>query len=338
MKKHANIPIFLPHKGCPNDCVFCNQKAITAKLKPLEEDEMIRTIETYLSTLLSGNTETIEIAFFGGSFTGIPIKEQNKYLKIAREYMDKGLIQKIRLSTRPDYINKEILENLKEFGVSTIELGVQSFDEDVLRLSNRGYSREVIYTSSESIKSYGFELGIQLMIGLPGDTYEKSVQSAKETVKIHPSVARLYPTVVLRDTELERMYSSGVYHPLDIGSTVKITKEMYSILTSSGVNVIRIGLKSTENIKEGREVVAGAYHPAFGQLVKGELIKEYLDSQLTENFRQAIFYSNDRCFSNMIGNQKRNEIFFKNKYSGRSFSFKIDNSLKDEEYKVALIK
>ena len=245
MKKHAIIPIFIPHKGCPNDCVFCNQKKITARTKPLDKEGVIETIETYLSTLLNRDLETIEIAFYGGSFTGIPLKEQKSYLSIAKSYKDKGLINKIHLSTRQIILTKN-LRAFKSYGVDIVELGVQSFDEGSTSLSNRGHSKEIVYESSRLIKNYDFELGLQLMIGLPGDTHEKSIASAKEVVKIGPSIARLYPTVIIRDTALYEMYARGDYVPLSEEEAIHTTKEMYLILKKAGINVIRIGLKSSD--------------------------------------------------------------------------------------------
>ena len=285
MKTHAIIPIFIPHLGCPNDCVFCNQKKITAKTAPVTIDDMKATVERYLSTLSDRGIETIEMAFYGGSFTGIPLELQRQYLSVAKDYKDRGIIRKIHLSTRPDYINEKILDNLKEFDVDIIELGVQSLDEEVLLLSNRGHNRQAVYQASELIKEYGFELGLQLMIGLPGDTHEKSVQSAKEAVAIGPSIARLYPTVIIRDTELYAKYQKGEYVPLSMEEAVRTAKEMYSILTNAGINVIRVGLKSTDLINETGEI-AGGYHPAFRQLVEAEIAKEQMEAQLLSYLAQ----------------------------------------------------
>lgn len=157
VKKHAIIPIFIPHKGCPNDCVFCNQKKITAHQQPVTGEDVVNTIETWLSTLEPRGTETIEAAFFGGNFTGLPVEEQSAYLSIAKRYKDAGRIHKIHMSTRPDYINEAILDNLKRYGADTIELGVQSFDDEVLRLSGRGHDSSCVYESSRMIQEYGFE-------------------------------------------------------------------------------------------------------------------------------------------------------------------------------------
>ena len=351
MKKHAIIPIFIPHKGCPNDCIFCNQKKITARQAAVTGEDVKNTIETWLSTLEPRQIETIEVAFFGGSFTGIPMEEQNAYLEIAKAYKDADRIHKIHMSTRPDYINKEILDNLKKYDVDTIELGVQSLDDHVLNKAGRGHNAAVVYESSRLIKAYGFELGIQLMIGLPEDSLEKCIYSANEAVKIGPSIARLYPTIVLNDTELLEMYRRGEYDPLTTDEAVAITKEMYKILDEAGINIIRVGLKSTDLITEGGEIQGHTYHPAFRQLVEGEIAKEQLEEQLRALLEEAAtpkakempgtattctfaFMSSGTSFSNMIGNSRANKIYFEEKYPDLKIRFKTDPSLEDGKYIV----
>lgn len=345
MKTHAIIPVFIPHKGCPNDCVFCNQKAITARQADVRPQDVENLIETYLPTLQGRNLSTIELAFFGGSFTGIPIEEQSEFLNVARKYKDMGLIDKIHMSTRPDYIDERILDNLKSYDADIIELGVQSFDPDVLRASNRGHTAEQVYKACSLIKEYGFELGIQLMIGLPEDTPEKCIFSAKETVKIAPSIARLYPTIVLNDTELYNMYMRKAYTPLSTEDAVSITKEMYKILDGAGINIIRVGLKSTDLITEGGEIQGHTFHPAFRQLVEGDIAKEQLEAQLVKLMADAPqsgddahfsfeFRSSGVSFSNMIGNSKRNKLYFADRYPELSIKYKVDPSLDDGSYIV----
>lgn len=354
MKTHAIIPVFIPHKGCPNDCVFCNQKAITARTADVSPEDVRNLIERYLPTLQDRGITTIEVAFFGGSFTGIPIEEQSAFLAVAKEYKDKGLIHKIHMSTRPDYIDKEILDNLKKYDADIIELGVQSFDPDVLEASNRGHLAEDVYKACDLIKEYGFELGIQLMIGLPEDNLEKCIYSAKETVKIGPSIARLYPTIVLNDTALYDMYREDKYKPLTTEEAVAITKEMYKILDDAGINIIRVGLKSTDLITEGGEVRGHTYHPAFRQLVEGEIAKEQLEEQLLNLLASAgsseapksseapeaskgcafAFVSNGVSFSNMIGNSRANKLYFEEKYPDIKIRFKTDSSLEAGRYIV----
>jgi radical SAM enzyme (TIGR01210 family) len=337
MKTHAIIPIFIPHKGCPNDCVFCNQKAITARSADVTPEDTRKIIETYLPTLEGRGLETIEIAFFGGSFTGIPMEEQSAFLKVAKEYKDAGRIHKIHMSTRPDYINEEILDNLAHYGADVIELGVQSFDPEVLAASNRGHSVEDVYNACELIKSYGFELGIQLMIGLPEDNMQKSLDSARQAVSMNPSIARLYPTIVLNDTELLEMYKRGEYEPLSSEDVLEMTKEMYKILDEAGINIIRVGLKSTDLITEGGEICGNTYHPAFRQLVEGEIAREQLESQLSEYLDDCTefeFRCNGVSFSNMIGNSRCNKIYFEEKYPQCKIRFKVDSSIEAGRYIV----
>ncbi len=341
MKTHAIIPIFIPHLGCPNDCVFCNQKKITARTGPLTIQEMKFKIDEYLKTITGRGIQTTEIAFYGGSFTGIPKSDQEAYLSVAKEYKEAGKIQKVHLSTRPDYIDDQILALLKQHQVDIIELGVQSLDEEVLKLSNRGHSIQSVYDASLLIKAYGFELGLQLMIGLPGDTPEKSIASAKAVAQIGPSIGRLYPTIIIEDTELYSMYQNGSYKPFTMEETILTTKEMYRILTNAGVNVIRIGLKSTDHIATNGEI-AGGYHPAFRQLVEAELAKDQMEDQLTQillkdpNTQNIVFACNGTSFSNMIGNGRSNKIYFEKKYAQIRFQFHVDYSIPNLTYQIKL--
>ena len=358
MKTHAIIPIFIPHKGCPHNCIFCNQKKITAHIAPVTADDVVETIETWLTTL--SHVKTVEIAFYGGSFTAIPMEDQTAYLKIAKRYKDAGKVNKIHLSTRPDAINKEILDNLRAYGVDTIELGVQSFDDRVLKLSGRGHDSAIVYKSSKMIQDYGFELGIQLMIGLPGDSMETCIYSAKETVKIGPELARLYPTIVIEDTELFEQYKRGEYKPLSQDEAVERTKEMYKILQKADINIIRVGLKSSDIINENGDIDGGTFHPAFRQLVEGAIAREKLESQLQaeagvarraeltgragtarspfvqEEREKVDFFSNSRNFSNMIGNSGRNKEYFLENYPQYDILYRVDNGLDDGEYAVII--
>ena len=340
MKKHAIIPIFISHRGCPNDCVFCNQKKITARQGDVTPEDARRTIEEHLSTLENMNLETVEIAFFGGSFTGIPLEDQRAFLAIAKEYKNEGKVSAIHLSTRPDYISEEILDNLKAYGVDVIELGVQSLDPEVLRLSGRGHDVSVVYRSAALIKEYGFTLGIQLMIGLPGDTLEKCIFSAKETVKIGPQIARIYPTVVIKETALYDMYLDGSYTPLSEDEAVNRTKAMYEILDNAGINIIRVGLKSSDIMADQL-----AFHPAFRQLVEGRIARERLEAQVDELYPVpeglALFISSEKCYNNMFGHKGVNRRYFAEKYPKLDIRYVKDSeaglSLADNEYRVSAL-
>ena len=350
MKTHAIIPIFIPHQGCPNDCVFCNQNKITRKDASLDDVNVSETIAKYLKTLEGkynytsetkrhepfekSNPMTVEVAFYGGSFTGIPIDEQSKYLEIAYSYKKRGLIDKIHLSTRPDYIDEEILLNLKRYDVDTIELGVQSFNDDVLERSNRGHDSSIVYKSSALIKELGFELGLQLMIGLPGDTPEKSIYSAHELVKIKPSIARLYPTVIIENTALHDMFISGEYNTPTLNEYISTTKAMYKIISEAGINIIRVGLRSADLVKKAGK----NFHPAFRQLVESEIARDMIEEQLPidSNSPSASIklLSNEKFFSNLIGHKKSNKVYFAKKYPYITFAYGVDNSLADGQYIV----
>ena len=276
-KKHITVPVFIPHTGCPHTCAFCNQWQTSNAGKIPNENDILETVDIYLAN--ADDNIYRELAFFGGSFTGIPVNEQIRYLSTAMELSKQGKIQGIRLSTRPDYIDNEILDRLESFGVTTIELGAQSFDEDVLKLSKRGHSIDDIIESAHLIKSRGFQLGIQLMPGLPGDSFKKSVNSANMAADLKPSCARIYPTVVLENTELEVMYSNGVFTPLTLDEAVAISAEIYRILTSHDIDIIRMGLHPFAPEQENK-IISGPYHTAFGFLVKSYIKKNILETTL----------------------------------------------------------
>lgn len=341
MKRHAIIPVFIPHRGCPNDCVFCNQKKITGGSGELSLKEIREKIELWLKTLRGRpGIKTVEIAFYGGSFTGIPQSEQTAFLSVAKEYKEKGLVQRLRLSTRPDYIDEAVLDNLKRMSVDVIELGVQSFDEEVLRASRRGHDVSCVEKSAELIRDYGFTLGIQLMIGLPKDSLESCIASAKRAIDLKAELARLYPVVIIRDTQLYEMWKGGTYVPPSQQEIVKRTARMYQILTDGGVQVIRVGLKSSDLIREGAEAEGGTFHPAVRQLVCGLLARETLEQQLkpilNQGGRRISFYANGNSMSEMIGWRKENKTYFQNKYPHISLRFERDDSLADGQYRCRI--
>ena len=325
MKKHAIIPIFISHRGCPHRCVFCNQKAITARSGDVTVEDARKTIEEWLTTL-EGRDMEVELSFFGGSFTGIAMEDQTAFLKLAKEYKDSGRIDKIHCSTRPDYINREILDNLKAYGMDVIELGVQSFDQKVLDASERGHSVKDVEDACCLIHEYGFTLGIQLMIGLPGDSYESCMESARRAIEMKPSIARLYPTVVINDTPLASMLEEGSYIPPSEDEIVRRTKDMYKALTGAGINVIRIGLKSNELIK------GDTYHPAIGQVVKSAAARDEIEERIEEllsegGFKVLEISAPSGLFNYAVGHKAENKKYFSGKYPDIRFIFKEDDSI-----------
>lgn len=339
MKKHAIIPVFIPHRGCPNDCIFCNQKIITARTADITPADVRDLIERYLPTLSDRGLEEIEVAFFGGSFTGIPLEDQSAFLEVAFEYKKAGLIDKIHLSTRPDYIDERILDNLQKYAADVIELGVQSFSPEVLEICRRGHTADDVYRACSLIREYGFTLGIQLMTGLPGDTRERAIASAEAAVSLHPELARLYPTVVLPDTELAEMCRKKKFIPLTEAESVEITSEMYKILDAAGIKILRVGLKSTDLVTPDTDM-GGSYHPAYRQLVEGLIALQQMEKLLqnagADDAGTLLFFSNEHSFSSMIGHKACNRKTLEKRYPGKILKWAVNNSLKDNEYCVKI--
>ena len=267
MGKFKIIPIFVPHKGCPNQCSFCNQKHITGQITETTPKMAKDTIEMYLKTIDTKKFHT-EIAFYGGSFTAIDVEYQTSLLKTAYEYVKSGQIKGIRLSTRPDAIDDKILDNLCKFGVTEIELGVQSMCDDVLELNKRGHTSLQVKDAVSLIKKRSFSLGLQMMTGLLGDTYEKSIYTANEICALKPDFVRIYPTLVFNNTDLAEFYRKGEYTPPTLEDTVKLCRELLDIFENrNGIKVIRMGLFMNDN--EAKEnFLAGPYHPRFRELVQ----------------------------------------------------------------------
>ncbi|MBC7961183.1 MAG: radical SAM protein, partial [Vallitaleaceae bacterium] len=271
--------------------------------------------EKYLSTLNAEVTH-IELAFYGGSFTGIPPQQQIDYLSVAQGYLLSGRIHGIRLSTRPDYINEEVIKRLKYFGVGLVELGVQSLDEEVLVASKRGYHEEVVAQSVQMLHSAGILVGIQLMIGLPKDTLEKVLTTVEKVIQLQPVALRIYPTLVIQDTLLQTLYEEGVYEPLDLETAVEWTAKMARRFYEEDIPIIRMGLQPTEWITEGQSVIAGPFHPAFRQLVESRLLRDEIMSWLKQQQKE---HSDDKNFivscnrftqSILIGQKRKNIEFF----------------------------
>lgn len=308
-KKHYIIPIFVPHEGCVHNCIFCNQNSITGISEVIDDKYTKDTIETYLKTINRTSETIIEVSFFGGSFTAIDIDKQKRLLKVAKEYKEEGFIDFIRLSTRPDYIDDDILTNLKEYKVDIIELGVQSLDEEVLKRSARGHSGEDVKNTSKLIHEYGFTLGHQVMLGLPGDSFEKDIKTALKVVEMKPKICRIYPALVIKNTAMEKMYKGGVYKPYTLEEAVEISKELYKIFVKNNIEVIRIGLQPTEEINEGGELVAGPFHPAFRELVEGKIINERILEYLHDkDYEEVEIEINPKTLSKLYSNKK--EFFY----------------------------
>ncbi len=311
MKRHVNIPIFIPHLGCPNQCVFCNQRTITG-VDSFEPSSVKGVIDNALSTV--GEDVEAEIAFFGGSFTGIDYSLMCELLRVAYCYVLDGRVSSIRCSTRPDYINEKILETLKRYGVRTIELGLQSSDDYVLSVAKRGHSFEDEKKAARLICGYGFRLVGQMMIGLPGSSEESELRTAEFIAECGAAAARIYPTVVFYGTELCDMAKSGIYKPLTDEEAVKRSEKVFRFFLERGIEVIRIGLCASENLSGASSYYAGPNHSALGELVENEHYYNEIKEKIIN-----IKNSNKTCgsivvsvakgaLSKAIGQHKRNKL------------------------------
>lgn len=328
------IPLFIPHLGCPNDCVFCNQRKITGRTSVIDFTLLRSDIESALHCI--GKDKSVEIAFYGGSFTAIDRKIQEECLKMAVFYKaEDRRITDIRISTRPDCIDEEVLAFLKKYQVSIIELGVQSFDDEVLLQSNRGHDVQSVYRACEQIKKQGFLLGIQLMIGLPKDDENKVLHSCWEVVKINPNFVRIYPVLVIRETALERQMKDGSYLPLTLEETIAIGKKMYLIFISKDIKIIRIGLQSSEQINIGREVLGGPFHPAIGEQIISAVYRDWIEyCMITNGIKGDIeIFCRKNLISKIIGNRKTNVLFFRKKY-GIALTVREDAGRSEEEIQI----
>lgn len=272
--KRRIIPVFVPHLGCPNDCVFCNQKRISGQTGAQTAETVTEIIETALR--LDAGAE-YELAFYGGSFTAIPPESQEELLGAVLPFLRSGKISSIRLSTRPDCIDEEVLKRLKAFGVTTVELGVQSMCEDVLIASGRGHTAEDAVNAAEKLHKHGFNIILQMMTGLPQDAPEKSLYTARELIKLKPNGVRVYPTVIIADTALYDSWKDGTYTEHTVEAAVEICARIADEFEAAGIPIIRMGLNPTDELSSGA-AVAGAYHPAFGELV---MSRRYLEKMRT---------------------------------------------------------
>ena len=343
MKKEYVIPVFVPHLGCPNDCIFCNQKSISGQKKNITKEEAKKTIEYFLENIKDADAKK-EIAFFGGSFTGIEEKIQEELLQVAYEYIEKGQIDSIRISTRPDYINKEILKRLKKYKVKTIELGVQSANDYILKKAGRGHTFEDVVKASKLIRWYGFELGHQMMVGLPESTTVDEINTAKQLIKLKPKMVRIYPVLVIKNTKLEKDYNEGKYKPLTVTQAVEVCKELVKLFVKKHIEVIRIGLQPTDTItnpdNDKSEVVAGPFHPAFRQLVESgmwyDVIVEKI-KQLNTKVKEVVVTVNPADVNNVIGQRKDNINNLRDVYDV-NLIVKADEKIKQGKSKIEITK
>ncbi len=343
MKKEYIIPIFVPHLGCPHQCSFCNQKDITGQQKQVTANDVKQTIEFYLKNF-KDDSKYVEVAFFGGSFTGIDENVQNELLEAANEYIQNGKVNSIRVSTRPDYIDKNILKRLKQYHVKTIELGVQSTNDYILAKSQRGHTFEDVKKASRLIRWNGFVLGHQMMVGLPESTKLDEINTAKQLIKLKPKIVRIYPVLVLKGTKLEEEYKDGEYQPLTVEQAVERSKEVMQLFNKAKIEVIRLGLQNTEEISspESKQstVVAGPYHPAFRQLVESSMWYDEIVSRIKKfnvKVMQVLITANPENINEIIGHKKENILKLKEIYDV-DVNVKADEAIKKGKFEIEIEK
>ena len=342
MKKQYIIPIFVPHLGCPNDCVFCNQKSISGQTKQVTKEDVKNIIEEHLKYIKKDSK--VEVAFFGGSFTGIEESKQEELLAAAYEFIKQKKVDSIRISTRPDYIDKKILKRLKKYKVKTIELGVQSANDYILKKAGRGHTFEDVVKASKLIRWYGFDLGHQMMVGLPESTTVDEINTAKQLIKLKPKMVRIYPVLVIKNTKLEKDYNDGKYKPLTVTQAVEVCKELVKLFVKKHIEVIRIGLQPTDTItnpeEDKSEVVAGPFHPAFRQLVESgmwyDVIVEKI-KQLNTKVKEVVVTVNPADVNNVIGQRKDNINNLRDVYDV-NLIVKADEKIKQGKSKIEITK
>ncbi|MFZ7104511.1 MAG: elongator complex protein 3 [Peptococcaceae bacterium] len=313
------IPIFIPHLGCPHTCVFCNQHKIAGAYACPDTRDIIDTAERYLKTAGKRKITRVEIAFYGGSFTGIEPDLQERLLKAAGILKKSQKIQGIRLSTRPDYINPEVIKVLLKYEVDTVELGVQSLDNEVLQQSERGHRAADVEYAVSLLQRAGIAIGLQLMPGLPGDSPGKAILTTGKAISLAPDFIRIYPTVVIKETKLAQMLADNRYQPWSLEEAVETTALMYIMLSKAGIPVIRLGLQQTENLTAGKDLIAGPYHSAFGELVKSRVFRKQVEMLLlnTNLYRQEADVNlkcNYRDISQVKGQKSVNIRYFKENF------------------------
>ena len=332
--KYGMIPFFIPHVGCPHVCTFCNQSRITETvgIGHLTPEYIASTIKDYVGD--SKNDKFWEVCFYGGSFSAIDQKLQKQLLKPAYEALQSGLIDSIRCSTRPDAVSDGQLELLCSLGMKIIELGVQSMDDTVLSLAKRGHTSDDVKVAVKQLRKFGFTVGLQLLPGLLGDSWETIIQTAVEITALQPDFVRIYPVLVIDHTELAEQYKSGIYEPLSLELALQYCAFLKTWFESHHITVIRTGLQSTEELDTGTSLLAGPYEPAMGELVSNEQWRqriEYCMNEHTEYFKEtikAVVVKYPRSLTSKVrGLKKRNVEYFENMYKDITFTWRENNDI-----------
>ena len=334
---HSNISIFVPHVGCPHKCAFCDQRTITGEQKLPHKEDVERACLQALGQV--DDISDTEIAFFGGSFTAIPREYMLELLTAAHKFVGEGRFAGIRISTRPDCIDDEVLGILKSYGVTAIELGAQSMSDEVLGANERGHTAEDVRKASRLIREYGFELGLQMMVGLYKSGHQQEDETFNEIMAIHPDTVRIYPVVILKNTRLAELLASGEYKPMSFDEVVSLSTRALGEFTKAGVKVIKCGLHASEFVE--KDMVGGFYHPAFRELCEGVLYRLAMEKALGDTEKAGtpiekgtyVFSVGKGCTSKAVGQKKANKLYFEK--LGLRIKFNEDKDIPLYEVRLA---
>lgn len=321
LKSKWIIPVFIPHYGCPHQCIFCNQHQITGQGQSVTPEYVYTVIERWL-THIDPSATNIEVAFYGGSFTALPLKTQQLLLAPAKRALVAGKITALRVSTRPDCITTAVIDLLRTNGVSTVELGVQSLDNQVLTRAGRGHTAEDVLAAVRLLKEQGLAVGIQLMPGLPGETFLSLVATTVATIALKPQFVRIYPVVVLAGTPLAQLYREYCYQPLSMAQAVEQAAFMHVLFEDHNIQVIRTGLQATSELDKATVVLAGPYHPAFGELVTAYIYKQSVDAWLEKlkPVGKVTIHCSQQLVSKVRGQKNSNMLDWSANYKEASFT------------------
>jgi len=322
------IPFFIPHSGCPHQCVFCNQKNITGQTSPVDRSEIPVKISEYVKS--NAKQDPVQVAFYGGSFTALPWARQKPYLEAVRPFILSGQIENIRISTRPDCIENDNLALLKAYHVNTVELGAQSMDDTVLSLSSRGHTSSDTQHGVQLLKARGFLVGLQLMPGLPGDRPDLFMDTVEKVIDLQPDFVRIYPALVIKNTPLEHLYQSRQYLPLTLDSAIALCRKALLRFEQAQIDVIRVGLQPTEELNRPGTVLAGPCHPAFRQLVESSILLDKMRSLLLDSkpgSGTVVFQVNPKDLSAAIGQRRSNIVHLKQEFGLNDILIKEGNNI-----------
>ena len=332
------IPVFIPHSGCPHQCAFCNQTILTRQNPRLPDKSTIHHIVTEYYPY-KGKREQVELAFFGGNFLGLDPENIIQLLDLIQPYIQGGKIDGIRFSTRPDTITQQTLDLIRPFNISTVELGVQSMNDDVLIQSKRGHTGRDTINAISLLKKYPFKIGIQVMVGLPGDTESLLLESTKKLAKLAPDFARIYPLMILKDSLMEHWYKKGRYHPLSLEKSIRLVKKMYHIFTAAHVKVIRMGLQASDIMEDKSMLLAGPWHPAFGHLVFSEILYDTACNKIEQcrdliKVKDIALRVHPKTESRLRGDKNTNLKKFNQRYPKLNFSICLDKTMSINQLEI----